>query len=253
VTTRLDGRRIIVTGGASGMGAGLVRGLPALGARLVSLDVAAEQGAAVAAAADVPFLAADLTDEAQVQRAIDTAAQHLGGVDVLIHAAGVAPAAPAETTPLALWRRVMDINATSTFLTNQAVFPHLREHGGAILNFSSAAGVKGLPRKSAYSASKGAVLAWTRTVAREWGRYGITVNAVVPAIWTPMFDRTRSELDPEQLADLDEQLARTIPIGGRLGRIEQDFVPFIAYYASAGAGFVTGQALAIDGGQLTAG
>jgi NAD(P)-dependent dehydrogenase (short-subunit alcohol dehydrogenase family) len=235
------------------MGAGLVRGLPALGARVVSLDVAAEQGAAVADSVSVPFVAADLTEEAEVQRAVDEAAERLGGVDVLIHAAGVAPAAPAETTPLALWRQVMDVNATSTFLTNQAVFPHLREHGGAILNFASAAGIKGLPRKSAYSASKGAVLAWTRTVAREWGRYGITVNAIVPAIWTPMFDRTRSELDAEQLADLDEQLARTIPIGGRLGRIEEDFVPFIAFYASVGAGFVTGQALAVDGGQLSAG
>jgi NAD(P)-dependent dehydrogenase (short-subunit alcohol dehydrogenase family) len=169
---------------------------------------------------------------------------------VLIHAAGIAPFAPSESTQLDLWDRVMAINATGTMLTNQAAFRHLEDRGGAILNFASAAGLDGLPRKAAYSASKGAVLAWTRTVAAEWGRYGITVNAIAPAIWTPMYDKTRSEMSADQLAAHDAQMAQAIPLGGKLGNIDHDFVPVMAFFASEGARFVTGQTISIDGGTL---
>ncbi|MBM7368862.1 SDR family NAD(P)-dependent oxidoreductase [Gordonia hydrophobica] len=246
----LSGRRIIVTGGASGMGEGLVRAFPGYGAEVVSLDLAEEAGRSIADDAGASFQQVDVSDQYSVDRAIAAAVDTLGGLDVLVHAAGIAPFAPSESTPLDLWNTVMAINATGTMLTNQAAFRYLQADGGAILNFASAAGLDGLPGKAAYSASKGAVLAWTRTVAAEWGRYGITVNAIAPAIWTPMYDKTRSEMSEEQLVRHDAIMAQQIPIGGRLGDITNDFVPVMAFYASEGAGFVTGQTIAIDGGTL---
>ncbi|CAN5306704.1 SDR family oxidoreductase [soil metagenome] len=249
--TSLDGRRILVTGGASGMGEALVRAFPALGARVVSLDLTEDAGREIAEASGaVGFVAVDVSSEASVEAATEEAVAMLGGLDVLIHAAGIAPGSAAAATPLDLWERTMAVNATGTFLMNRAVFPHLKDAGGAILNFASAAGVRGHPGKAAYAAAKGAVVAWTRTVAQEWGPYGISVNAIAPAIWTPMYDLSRSLLTAEQLVAHDVVKARTIPMGGRLGDVEKDFVPVMAFLSSAGARFVTGQIIPIDGGML---
>jgi NAD(P)-dependent dehydrogenase (short-subunit alcohol dehydrogenase family) len=142
----------------------------------------------------------------------------------------------------------MAVNAMGTMLVNKAVFPHLKDRGGAILNFASAAGLIGYPGKSAYAASKGAVLSWNRSIAVEWGAHRITVNAIAPAIWTPMYDNTRSTMSPAQLAEHDRQKLKSIPLGGKLGSVEEDFVPVVAFLASEGARFITGQVIAIDGG-----
>lgn len=246
----LTGRRIIITGGASGMGAGLVRALPALGAAVVSVDIAADPGESIAGDAGARFVACDVADPDAVDKAFGVAVDGLGGLDVLIHAAGVAPGAPAEEIDIAAWDRVLRINATGTFVTNQAAFGHLKEHGGRIINFASAAGIQGLKGKAAYSASKGAVVAWTRTVAQEWARYAITVNAIAPAIWTPMYDTTRASMSPEQLAAHDAFMATAVPLGGRLGDVDRDFVPVLAFLAGEGSRFMTGQVFPVDGGTL---
>lgn len=247
----LSGRRIVVTGGASGMGEGLVRAFPELGAAVVSMDLAQASGTRIATESHAAgFVTIDVTDKASVDAAMHEAVRILGGLDVLIHAAGIAPAAKAEETSLEQWNNTLAVNATGTFLTNQAAFPHLKAQGGAILNFASAAGVQGYPNKAAYAAAKGAVLAWVRSVAVEWGKYNISVNAIAPAIWTPMYDKTRSEMSAEQLAAHDAMMARAVPLGGKLGDVKRDFVPIMAFLASTGSHFMTGQVFPIDGGTL---
>jgi len=174
----------------------------------------------------------------------------LGGLDGLVNAAGVAPASPAASIALDPYAEVMAVNMRDTFLTNQAVFPHLQDRGGRIINFASSAGVTGYSGKAHYAAAKSAVLAWTRSLAREWACYGITANAIAPAIWTPMYDWTRSGMTPEQLARHDAQMAVNIPLGGRLGDPVKDFAPMMVFLAGSGAAFLTGQTYCIDGGLL---
>lgn len=248
----LAGRRIIVSGAASGMGAAMTEAFVREGARVAAfqhsrpVDIA--KGAEVGDR--VRVFSCNVADKTSVDTAVDSAARWLGGLDVLVHAAGIAPGAPAEDISLGEWEEVFGVNARSTMLTNQAAFRHLHSHGGAIINFASSTGVTGLAGKAHYAASKGAVLAWTRSIAREWGRYNITVNAIAPAIWTPMYQRTRDKMSPEQLAIHEAETARAIVIGGRLGDAERDFVPYMVFLAGPGARFITGQTIKIDGGLL---
>lgn len=247
----LAGKRIIVTGGASGMGQSLVEALPATGAKVISFDLSEETGKSIAEAAGAIFIACNVADEASVNDAVKNAVSELGGLDVLIHAAGIAPGSPAESITLDSWNKVMGINATGTFLTNLAVFPYFKEQGGGnILNFASAAGIQGYVGKAHYAASKGAVVAWVRSLAAEWGKYNIRVNAIAPAIWTPMYDKTRASMSEEQLNRHDAMMKQAVPLGGKLGNAKEDFFPIMKFLCSDDAHFMTGQVFAIDGGTL---
>jgi NAD(P)-dependent dehydrogenase (short-subunit alcohol dehydrogenase family) len=246
----LAGKRIIVTGGASGIGAATVRAYAREGASVVSLDVDDKGGKAVAEAAEVSYRHCDVSDRSEVRAVFAAAIDELGGLDVLAHIAGIERGVPAEDIPEDEWDQVLDVNAKGTMLTNQVAFTAMREHGGAIINFGSAAGVLGQPGSAHYSASKGAVLAWTRTAAREWGQYGIRVNAVAPGMWTPMFDAHRERLGADGAAMLDLAMAQMVPLGGKLGDAEADMAPVMVFLASDASHFITGQTLPVDGGLM---
>lgn len=244
----IGGLRVIVTGGASGMGAAMVKVFAQHGARVVSLDVSDDAGHVIAAAAGADYVHCDVAEENSVRAAFAQSAKTLGGLDVLIHAAGIAPGAPAEAITLSGWEKVFAVNARGTFLTNQAAFDYLKTEGGRILNFASAAGISGLPNKAHYAATKGAVISWTRTIAREWGQYGITANCIAPAIKTPMYLKTRSLMSADALAALDAKLAADMPIDGKLGDPDRDLAPLMLFLAGPGSRFITGQIFAVDGG-----
>jgi NAD(P)-dependent dehydrogenase (short-subunit alcohol dehydrogenase family) len=244
----IDGLRIMVTGGASGMGEAMVKDFARHDAYVVSLDIVDEAGQSIAAEVGATFLHCDVSDQASVGSAFEQSIRQLGGLDVLVHAAGIAPGAPSEAITLSEWENVFAVNARGTFLTNQAAFPFLKDNGGRIINFASAAGITGLPNKAHYSATKGAVIAWSRTIAKEWGQYGITVNCIAPAIETPMYLKTRSLMSSEALAALDAKLAADMPVDGKLGDPDRDLAPVLRFLAGPGSRFITGQIFSVDGG-----
>ena len=251
----LRGKRIIVTGGASGIAAATVRAYAREGARVASLDIDDEQGRRIATEAGptVRYYHCDIAKRDEVFRVFDQAAADLGGLDVLVNAAAVERRTPAEDIPEAEWDFIFAVNVKGTVYTNQAAFRHLKDHGGRIINFGSGAGIRGQAGSAHYSASKAAVMAWTRVVAQEWAKYNITVNSVVPAIWTPMYDAWRAKLSDEERALHDMAMKHAVPLGGRLGDPDRDIAPVMVFLASDAPRFITGQAIPVDGGMVMLG
>jgi NAD(P)-dependent dehydrogenase (short-subunit alcohol dehydrogenase family) len=249
----LDGKRIIVTGGASGIGAATVRAYLREGARVVSVDVDDEAGRRVARDAGAIYLHCDITQRLEVSAVFERAAAELGGLDGLANVAGVERRTPAEDISDEEWDLIFNVNVRGTRITNQAAFRHLKDHGGRIINFGSGAGIRGQAGSAHYSASKGAVMAWTRTVAQEWAKYRITVNSVVPAIWTPMYDAWRARMSDQERTIHDMAMQHVIPIGGKLGDPDADCGPVMVFLASDASHFMTGQCLAVDGGMIMLG
>lgn len=244
---RLDGKRIVVTGGTSGMGEGVTRAFPQLGAKVVFWGRNEEAGARIAEESGATFVRCEVSDEHQVKDAMERSAEILGGIDVLVHAAGIAKDCPAERISFDDFRAVFETNVYGTFLTNEAVFPHMRENGGAILNFTSASAFICSPNQAHYGASKGAVNAWSRSIAKEWMPYNIRVNLIAPCIKTPMYEKHLAQMPPEVLEMTKRSLAG-LCLGGDLGDMQEDFVPVMAFLASDSAKFITGQTISIDGG-----
>jgi NAD(P)-dependent dehydrogenase (short-subunit alcohol dehydrogenase family) len=246
---QLEGKRIVVTGGAGGMGAAAVAAYAAAGARVASLDIQDEAGRALADSLDrVRYYHCDVASRGEVFAVVAEAVRELGGLDVLANVAGIERRAAAEDVSEEEWDAVFAVNAKGTLFTNQAAFVHLRDRGGRIINFGSDAALHAYPLGPHYAASKGAVDSWTRTAAFSWGRYGITVNALHPAIWTPMYQDFRDRMTEEEQRAHDAVQAQRIPLRGRLGDPELDFAPLMVFLASDGARFITGQILAVNGG-----
>ena len=252
---QLQDKRIIVTGGASGIGAAAVRAYVKEGARVVSFDVNDEEGQRVAkdAGASATYLHCNIADRHHLFAGFERAVNLLGGLDVLANVAGVERRTPAEDIPDDEWDLVFNVNVRGTLYTNQAAFRHLKARGGRIINFGSGAGIRGQAGSAHYSASKGAVMAWTRTVAQEWAKYRITVNSVVPAIWTPMYDAWRARMSDQERTIHDMAMAHIVPLGGKLGDPDADMAPVMVFLASDAAHFMTGQCFAVDGGMTMLG
>jgi 2-hydroxycyclohexanecarboxyl-CoA dehydrogenase len=252
---QLDGKRIIVTGGARGIGEASVRAFVAEGALVASLDVLDEPGGRVVEEVDekgpgsARYFHCDISDRPSVDATFAAVVDEFGGLDVLANVAGVDDGAPAAEITDAAWDRVFAVNVKGTLYTNQAAFGPMRAAGGGrIINVGSDAGLIGSPYIGHYSASKGAVMSWTRVVAAEWGVHGITANTLVPASWTPMYEETRARMTPEARAEHDARMASRIPLGGKLGDPDRDIGPVMVFLASDGSRFITGQLISVNGG-----
>ena len=238
---RFDGRVAIVTGGVSGIGAGIAARLASEGARLSLWDMDAER-LALAGAAHV--VALDVTDPDAVQRAADATEAALGKIDILVTSAGIT--GPNHTTwdyPVAAWDRVIDVNLKGVFYCNRAVVPAMQRNGyGRIVNIASIAGKEGNPNASAYSASKAGVIGLTKALGKELAASEIRVNCVTPAaVKTPLF----SQMTQQQI---DWMLSK-IPIG-RFGEIEE-VASMVCWLSSEECGFSTGAVFDVSGGRAT--
>lgn len=242
-------RRLIVSGGASGIGLAVARMAVARGARVALLDrdTAALADAVRLLGEAALALECDVSDAPAVRTAVDRAAQWLGGVDALVNSAGIDALKSLEATSDEEWARVLAVNLTGPMLVCRAALPHLRAAGGgSIVNIASGAGLRPLPNRTAYCASKAAVIMFGKSLAIETAADGIRVNAVCPgAIDTPLF-RTSYENadDPERaLAEIRERYA--------LGRIAapEEVAEAVLYLSGPGASYITGTALAVDGGR----
>ncbi len=242
----LEGKVAIVTGGAQGIGRAIADSLSAAGARIVVADVA---NAATAAGRypEAIGLTVDVSDPEQVAAMAAETAQRYGSIDILINNAGIYASLkmrPFEQIPVDEWRKVMDVNVLSMFLTTRAVVPIMKEGtGGKIVNISSGTPFRGVPFLLHYVTSKGAVVAMTRSLAKELGGDNIHVNCVAPGF--TVSDGVNEH--PEVLEALAE-----VSIAARTLKREQvpaDVAGAVTFLCSPEADFITGQTMVIDGGQ----
>jgi len=189
---RFEGKSVLITGAASGIGRATAERLAAEGAQLLLCDVQDAHASETAelcrkAGAEARALHCDVGDDGQVAQAVGAAVEHFGKLDVVCNVAGILRYGHLAEFPVEDFQRILDINLTGTFRMCKEAIPHLLETGGNIVNTASTAGEKGLPYGAAYSASKGGVLALTRAIAVEFGDRGIRANCVCPgSIKTPM-------------------------------------------------------------------
>jgi NAD(P)-dependent dehydrogenase (short-subunit alcohol dehydrogenase family) len=263
----LEGKRIIVTGGARGIAAGTVRSYVREGAQVAVMDIRDELGRQVVDEAsalgpgEATYYHCDAADRKEVFEVFDSAIGAMGGLEVLAHVVGVNPGFRlAEEIDDKTWDFVFDVNVKGTLYTNQAVCAHMRKQGyGKIINYGSPAGLVGSAGCADYGASKGAVISWSRSIAKEWGRYGIRVNVVNPAIETPLRHEAlanSSAFEPDgplpiSWAPTDEQWKSQLLVFGKTGLkgdAEQDMGPVMVFLASEGSDFMTGQMFNVDGG-----
>ncbi len=235
--TALDGKVAIVTGGAQGIGAAIAAGLEAEGAEVVIADLDPPEGG----------IRADVSSEDDVARMVSEALERNGRIDILVNNAGLYASLEMRAfteIPLEEWNRVMEVNVASMFLTCRAVAPVMREQGGGkIVNISSGTPFRGVPFLLHYVTSKGAIVAFTRALAKELGRDSIHVNCVAPGF--TMSDGVKSHPEViEKLRDVSVA-SRTI----QRDQVPEDVVGAVVFLCTPAADFVTGQTMVIDGGQ----
>jgi len=244
---RIAGKVALVTGSASGIGRATVERFRAEGARVAGIDVA-EETPTGGAGPDL-YRRVDVTDEGAVEAVVAPTRRELGGLDVVVNAAGVAGGGAAHMLPTEEWDRVIDVNLKGTFLVCKHVLSSMVEQGaGSIINIASIEGLEGTEGGSAYNASKGAVVILSKNMAMDYGRKGIRVNSVCPGfIDTPL---ARQVFDGEVMKTYLDRILSASQLG-RFGRPEE-IASAALFLASDDASFVTGTSLVVDGG-LTAG
>lgn len=247
----LTDRVALVTGGSRGLGLQIAHGYGAMGAKLaLTARKADELDHARAELAgkgyDVFVVASDLSQPTTVGPMVDAVLAHFGRIDILVNNAGASWGAPAESYPIEAWNKVMNTNVTGAFLVAQQVaaksmIPNKR---GAIINIASVAGFRGqmgAMQTIAYNTSKGGLINFTKSLAAEWAKYGIRVNALAPGFFP-------SKMSAGVLKAIDQQIISMTPLG-RLGGDEDLMGPAI-FLASDAASYVTGHILSVDGGMM---
>lgn len=248
MTMELTGRVAIVTGASRGLGRSMAHGLLAAGA---SVAVAARTrgeldnfvGQATAAGGNALACPTDVTDEASVERMVAAAVETFGRVDILVNNSGIVATSPLVDQSADEWDSVIATNVRGTFLATRAVGRHMVEQrSGKIINIASNFALQGVANHAAYSASKGAIIAFTRAMAVEWAPFGIQVNALAPGYFATALNADIHE-DPEIRA----KVVRAIP-AHRFGAPDE-LQPWIRLLAGSASDFVTGEVIVIDGGQ----
>ena len=246
----LKGKTALITGGSRGLGLQMAHALGEAGARLMLSSRKAgdlEQAVAElqAAGIDARWIAADCSKEEDTRRLADETLERMGAIDILVNNAGASWGAAAEEHPVAAWDKVMNLNVRGYFILSQQVANGwmIPNKAGRIINIASIAGLNGNPpemKTLAYNTSKTAVIGFTRTLAAEWGRFGITVNAICPGFF-------RTKMANGLIDQLGEgKMAAAAPLG-RLGD-DEDLKGITLLYASEAGKHITGQWLAVDGG-----
>jgi pyridoxal 4-dehydrogenase len=238
---KLEGRVAIVTGAGQGIGRAIAEKLSQEGAEVVVADVNADT--ARATAADIGGFAcpADVSSQDQVSELVSAVRDRYGKIDVLVNNAAIVPFVPWDELDFAEWRRVMSVNLDGVFLTCRAVCPHMKAAGyGRIVNIASNVIMAGTPNMAHYVAAKGGVFAFTRALATELGRDGITVNAVAPGLTASEGVLAGPHADAfDFVVSLQAIPRRAVPA---------DIAPAVAFLAGEEAGWITGAMIVADGG-----
>lgn len=251
---RFDGRTALVTGGASGIGQATALRLLAEGATVVAADVSADglektaaQAAETGARGRLTTAVLDISDERAVQEVVTGAVATLGGLDVLVNAAGMLRGAHTRDCSLELWNRVISVNLTGTFLVTRAALPALLATGrGVVVNFSSTSASFAHPFMAAYSASKGGVESFTHSIAQEYSKQGLRAVSVAPGSISSGITNGIGDLVP---ADIDwSLLGKLTPALGQGFAGPEAVAGVVAMLASDDGAFITGTEIRIDGG-----
>jgi NAD(P)-dependent dehydrogenase (short-subunit alcohol dehydrogenase family) len=240
----LHGRRVLVTGGARGLGEAFARALVQAGARVVISDILHERGQALAneLGPNAHYISMDMCDPKAVQTGVDAAAQHWDGLDGLVNNAAITNSGGKDMHEISLetWDQVMAVNVRGPWLATNAAQQHLAASGsGRVVNVASDTALWGAPRLMAYVASKGAVMSMTRAMARELGPQGTTVNAIAPGLTLV-----------EATAYVPEARHQYYQQGRAISRaqVPDDVTATVLFLLSHGSGYVTGQVLPVNGG-----
>src|SRR5499433_1105755 len=251
---RLSGRAAIITGGAKGIGRHYSRALAAEGARVMIADIAdgralAEEIAAEHGANSVMSAVADVSDEASVKKVVGATMERFGEINVLVNNAALfAPLQETKCTQIdaALWDQVMAVNLRGPFLMVKHVAPHMQAQGyGKIINIGSGTAYRGIPWMLHYVTTKGGIMAMTRALSRELGGHGIRVNTLAPGF--TMSETVMAE-NPGHVASSRERAVASRAL--RRDEAPQDLLGALVFLASADSDFVTGQTIAVDGGNV---